>query len=130
MEPEELEAALPNPPKQLTDLPDEVISQICEYLIPAQSTPDPFKKPEIKSRRRAVKVAGWDQFGFISGNERCTQKYVEDHFKGLVVSGKPGRAEFGVLTQPSKARKKRKNNLANFAATCRRFSGQTQTMHA
>ncbi|KAJ9610713.1 hypothetical protein H2200_005490 [Cladophialophora chaetospira] len=117
-------------PKQLTDLPDEVISQICEYLIPARSTPNPFKNSEIKSTRRVLKVGGWDNFGFISGNEPCTQQYVDSHFASLHVSGKPGRVDFRALTQPFKARKKVKTDLANFTATCRQFSGQGRAMYA
>ncbi len=117
-------------PKQLVDLPDEVISQICEHLIPDRSHPKPFQHYEMKSTIRSLRVSGWENFGFISGNEPSTQEYVTRHFSGVEVTSKSRIRDFRAFTQPSKARKRRKNDLANFAATCRRFSSQGQTMYA
>ncbi|KIW15126.1 hypothetical protein PV08_07913 [Exophiala spinifera] len=115
--------------QKLADLPNEVIGQIFECLIPRRSTPNPFKYRKIKSTRRAVKVDDWDKFIFISGNEPCTHDIVYIRFSGIRVARAPRRAVFSVLAQPSHARTISITSFANFAATCRRFSSRARELY-
>ncbi|ETI25441.1 hypothetical protein G647_02214 [Cladophialophora carrionii CBS 160.54] len=117
-------------PTQLTDLPNEVIDRICEYLVVAQSQLKPFRRSEIKSIRSALKIEGWDSFGFIAGIDRCTGVFRWLDWFGTVVPAGTDAMYFGVLTQPSRARTKSKNSLAKFAATCQRFSSHARTLYA
>ncbi|OCT47218.1 hypothetical protein CLCR_02441 [Cladophialophora carrionii] len=117
-------------PTQLTDLPNEVIDRICEYLVVPQSQPKPFRRCEIKSIRSALKIKGWDNFGFITGIDRCTGAFGWVDWFGTLVPAGTDAMNLGVLTQPSRARTKSKNSLAKFAATCQRFSSHARRLYA
>ncbi|KAJ9610735.1 hypothetical protein H2200_005512 [Cladophialophora chaetospira] len=100
-------------PKHFFDLTEDIIGRICDYLAPAEFEPRPFEYEEIKASTHNRKVSGWDDFTFDFGLEQATE---QDYT--LIAHRSDEDRTFPVLKRSATTRKRRRNHLAKFAATC------------
>ena len=116
-------AAQDRRPKQLLDLPNEVIGRICEYLAPAEFEPRPFEAKEIEASAYNKRVWGWSSVEIDHGLEDL----YEDGYDNIDISyGDP--QIFPVLLKTTGSKAHRHNHLANFAATCKTVNCEVKSL--
>ncbi|OQU99423.1 hypothetical protein CLAIMM_05058 [Cladophialophora immunda] len=105
-------------PKRLTDLPNEIPSRICGYLVPDHSDSTPFGADEIHATMIPARQGVVADILDLIGNETHTARYTPGDW-----TGGGDRLDFQPLKAPSTVTKERASNgLASFAATCRHFN--------
>ncbi|KIX99740.1 uncharacterized protein Z520_04376 [Fonsecaea multimorphosa CBS 102226] len=106
--------------KQLTDLPNEILSLICSFLIPHCPDITPFKADELDATRTPTRLEGLETFNKLYAGYIFTEQFTETNPTEMKVGG-CDRPDFPVL-KASTTKKRGHNSLASFAATCRYFN--------
>ena len=112
-------------PKSFTDLPNEVISRICEYLVPDRSEPKTFSDDEVNFEVVRKSLEGWSDFALLAPLRR------PDRHVGTSYVPFPGRRyvyEFKVLLPSKKSKTDATNHLSNLALVCKSTEAQAQSI--
>ncbi|KAH0839136.1 hypothetical protein AYO21_04729 [Fonsecaea monophora] len=115
-------------PKQLTDLPNEILAHICEYLLfDHGSRPTLFQAGEDKRTLIPAKVEAMWKFKGVEGLEGDTERFADSVRRNPNQYFTNFRPEFA-WAAPSVPKERRSTGLAGLAASCRRFHSHVQRL--
>ncbi|OAL36432.1 hypothetical protein AYO20_04328 [Fonsecaea nubica] len=127
MEPKPAEPPI-HRPKQLTDLPSEILARICEYLLPDYGPrPTPFQAGEDKRILILSKVEAMWRFTSVQGLEGDTERFADSVRRSPNQYFTNFRPEFA-WAAPSVIKERRSTGLAGLAASCRQFHSHVQRL--
>ncbi len=123
-------------PKQLLDLPNEIIDRICEYIAPPVDKPRPVKATDIRRTgpdqwvRPKACLRGRIEYGLEVTTEIDFRDAREDagSVYGWNFGLHPHGAYFGTLQPTIRLNATRCCDLATFAATCRHLAGRAASV--
>ncbi|OAP56427.1 hypothetical protein AYL99_09606 [Fonsecaea erecta] len=115
-------------PKRLTDLPNEVLSHICSYIIADRPDLTPFQDAELDEPISTTRIEGLERYWYLRGYERQKTVIAGAHNNDPIEWCRTRTTPPFPLVFA--AEKQAKNTLASFAATCTQLNNHVRTLCA